>query len=993
MMKNCRILFFCFLLVSTFVDAQNKETYSSKREKMVVEMANIKEEPTEKMANAKSQHLAAWHKSPYLNVPLEEATVGELTLAFKKWRKANAQAMPSGKRHKDDDVVKYQRKLYNWQLENSFDEVTASNQEKLDAFTTYEAQNAHQSTSSFSNVDGNWRLLGPLTKPIETSYYEVNDPELVSQDNTGLGRINCLEFSVWDTMNIWAGTSTGGVWKTWNGGKTWINISMNLPIMEISDIAIDQNNSNIIYLATGDRDGQGGWYGNGSVASQLYKTTDGGDTWNRITANFGTGNFIEGLYTHPNRTNEVVVVKTSGVYKSKDGGATWAKPLTFNAQAGVYLANTYANAANPERLYALTRDADFVISLNRSDDFGTTWQRGEPINSAINNFDFFWTSIRMSVAPSDANCVYIVSLEFDTTYNATRFGIMLRTLNGGQTFEDKGRYPKVPNTFGWILGDSTDIGSQDDYNIVLTIDPKNKDKVFVGGVDMWGSMDGGNSFHKSSFWTNSAGESVHADHHWGEYQPISGSYFLATDGGIFKTKDLQVGNNDLLEDCKHGIDDFNKAITTVFKPGCYQFPTKWEYVSNGISNNEFYAIAVSKSNPSMIMAGAQDNGTLLRRDGNWYSVYGGDGFVPMIHPTNPNTFYASIYFGWLSRTDDGGKTYRDVSKDMDTLDQGNWLTPTEMFESNPNTIFQCRDNLVFRTTNAGNSWEIISNFPESAFHQVNTAMGISQSNVNVLSVARIIIDSAGGPIKRYLFRTTDGGVTWQNVWSPTFPGQVVLAIKIHPTQPDKMWISFTSGFAAANPNQSKKVFYTADGGKTWTNISNGLPPVPVWSIAVQEDSDVDALYVGTAIGVFYKDNTMSNFVEWQVGMPRGVRITDLKIHTASGKIYAGTHGRGLWVANLHDRAYDAALARKRNNSYSLNVFPNPAQNAIVIEWDEKKTAEQSLDIVDMYGKIIFQKTDFQSRATIDMTAQANGIYFIRLKTGNEVVSKKLVLAK
>jgi hypothetical protein len=255
MITKFRILIFYFLLCSTFIYAQKKELYDSKREKMAVEKEHFKEEFTEKKPLEKSEHLAAWHKSPYLNVPLEKATVGELTIAFKKWRKANTQEMPSGKRHKDDDIVKYQRKLYNWQLENSFDEVPASNQVKLDAFITYEAQNAQQSTSSFSNVDGNWRLLGPLTKPLETSYYEVNDPELVSQDNTGLGRINCLEFSVWDTMNIWAGTSTGGVWKTWNGGKTWINISMNLPIMEISDIAIDQSNSNIIYLATGDRDG------------------------------------------------------------------------------------------------------------------------------------------------------------------------------------------------------------------------------------------------------------------------------------------------------------------------------------------------------------------------------------------------------------------------------------------------------------------------------------------------------------------------------------------------------------------------------------------------------------------------------------------------------------------------------------------------------------------------------------------------------------------
>ena len=116
-----------------------------------------------------------------------------------------------------------------------------------------------------------------------------------------------------------------------------------------------------------------------------------------------------------------------------------------------------------------------------------------------------------------------------------------------------------------------------------------------------------------------------------------------------------------------------------------------------------------------------------------------------------------------------------------------------------------------------------------------------------------------------------------------------------------MWVSFSAGFVATNINQSRKVFYSEDGGTTWSNITDGLPNLPVWSIAVQDNSPVGAVYVGTAAGVFYKDNTMAKFVEFQGGMPRGVMVTDLEIHSGVGKIYAGTHGRGIWAANLYDQ--------------------------------------------------------------------------------------------
>jgi hypothetical protein len=163
---------------------------------------------------------------------------------------------------------------------------------------------------------------------------------------------------------------------------------------------------------------------------------------------------------------------------------------------------------------------------------------------------------------------------------------------------------------------------------------------------------------------------------------------------------------------------------------------------------------------------------------------------------------------------------------------------------------------------------------------------------------------------------------------------------------------------------------------------------------VQESSPVDAIYVGTGVGVFYRDKTMTKFVEFQVGMPRGVMVTDLKLHEASGQIFAGTHGRGIWSANLADRAYDGSTTLKtRTRATLLDVYPNPAKDAIRIEWNSLITEGQTVDILDIFGRLVFTQKDFLGKLSVDLSNQAAGVYTVQLKTGKEVVSKKFILTK
>ena len=349
-MKSTHYLFALCILFCTSALAQKKPISVEK------EQENKTTLRLDNQLNREEEGAEPWLKSPYLKVDADEATVGDITVAFYKWCKDHPEEMRPDRRHKDDDLVKFQRKLYRWQRENGMKEKPTNAHQHLDAFVEHDRQNPQPPVTEFDNRDANWRLLGPVNEPIDVLFSEPALSSNQSMANTGLGRVNCIEFSVWDTLNVWVGTSTGGVWKTYNGGKNWINISTSLPIMEISDIAIDQSNSNIIYLVTGDRDGEGGWYGNG-IGSRLYKTTDGGANWFPINANFGSGTFIENLWVHPKRPWEIVVVKTNGIYKSVNGGATWTQTLTTNYASpfaapnnNLFKSAAYGELNSPERL-------------------------------------------------------------------------------------------------------------------------------------------------------------------------------------------------------------------------------------------------------------------------------------------------------------------------------------------------------------------------------------------------------------------------------------------------------------------------------------------------------------------------------------------------------------------------------------------------------------------------------------------------------------------
>jgi len=275
------------------------------------------------------------------------------------------------------------------------------------------------------------------------------------------------------------------------------------------------------------------------------------------------------------------------------------------------------------------------------------------------------------------------------------------------------------------------------------------------------------------------------------------------------------------------------------------------------------------------VAGAQDNGTKRLVADTWYETLGGDGMECIIDYEDVNIRYYSQQNGRLYRSSGGGNI--NISGNIPGNPSGAWVTPYVMDPVDHNTLYAGYRKL-YKTTNRGDSWTAISDdfggFPLQL-------LAVAPSNPQTIYTG-----------SNYdLFATYDGGKNWQML-SGKLPNasSALTYIAIHPENPKTLWITY-SGYIAGN-----KVFQSEDGGITWKNISGTLPNLPVNCIVYQKGS-AGNLYIGTDVGVFYRNQYTPDWEVYSEGLPN-VIVTELEIHYGAGKLRAATFGRGLWESDL-----------------------------------------------------------------------------------------------
>lgn len=706
-------------------------------------------------------------------------------------------------------------------------------------------------------------------------------------NSNGQGRIQAVAVDPTNPNIIYVGTPAGSIWKSINGGTSFVSLFDEFPQIGVSGIAIDPNNTNIIYITTGDRNHSD------TTFAGVYKSTDGGTSWT-ITGTISGTTRASDIYVNPTNSNMVWVATSSGVYKSINAGGTWTRTLTGNIK------DIKIKPNDPTIVYAVSTTAFY-----RSTDSGSTFTQvttGLPASSG---------RLVIDVTPANSNYVYVLS---STTTDA--FQGIYRSVDSGVTFTARNTTTDVnESTQSW-------------YDYALAVSDTNADEIYTGCLNVWKSTNGGTTLTRVNVWSSVTPSYTHADIHILRF--FGNKLYCGSDGGIY------VSTN--------GGTNFTDLTKT-------------------IQNQIVYKLAVAKQTSAKIMTGHQDNGCHAYINNNqWKRVQGGDGMDVAIDPNNQNVLYGFIqYGGSLYKNTTGGTSNSSFvcsapAAETGTNDSGgNWVTPMAI-----NSLGEVYSGYVQLYKLVSNTWV-----------QQNTG------SVGTTNIELVEIDPSNDNIMyvingSQIYKSTDKGINFTLVYTASTS---VTSLCVHSTLSNIVYIT-TSG-------TSGQALKSTDGGATFTNIASGLPTIGKFCIKHQANSN-NPLYVGTNLGVYYKDDTMTTWQAFETNLPN-VKVTDLEINYIDNNITAATFGRGIWRSPL-----PVFLGTTEFMLENIAIFPNPFNDIFNVRLGN--VIPEKIEISDITGKIVYTKNNFisSSEINIDLTDYSKGIYLVKIVSEGKYSVKKII---
>lgn len=519
--------------------------------------------------------------------------------------------------------------------------------------------------------------------------------------NPGVGRLTSIAIHPLDTNLIYVASPGGGIWKSSNAGQLWAPITdFNGLWMNMYAVAVDPTNKNIVFA--------------GSNANVVIKSTDAGASW--VPINSGMTGVIRKIMVHPSNPNLVLVAAGNGIWRSTNGGGNWTRTFVGTME------DIECKPGSANVIYA-----SGTSSVLRSLDAGQTW-------TTIGAAEGIATSGRTLIGVSAANPekVYVAQA------NGNEFGFLFVSNNGGSTFSTAvaGSSSTCTNFFGYETTGCGN-GGQAGYDMALVVNPENENEIYLAGIIVFKSTDGGLTFTPSTAWSypNSIGYN-HADVH--DLQWMNKTLYSGSDGGIFKSIDK--GDN-------------------------------WIDISEGLGIRQFYRIANSKTNSQLFTGGAQDNGSSVFRNGNWQDWLGADGMDGLIHPANENLMIGTSQNGSIYRSVNGGISYTSLTKPGN----GEWVTPLDFDEKN-NAMYGGW-NGVYKSVNNGDSWSRISG---NAILTTLTCLKIAPSDSNYIYASK----------GTTFYISKNAGKNWTTVTLPA----AINDIEVSATNPEKVWVACNSTF-------------------------------------------------------------------------------------------------------------------------------------------------------------------------------------------------------
>ena len=735
----------------------------------------------------------------------------------------------------------------------------------------------------------NWIPLGPINTPIILS----------NGKRRGNGRINCIAFDPFDPNIIWVGSPSGGLWKSVDGGSNWTTNTDDLPVIGVSHIAIDPIDNQTMYIVTGDADATD------TYSIGILKSIDGGASWNTTGLSYTADQkkTVNKVIINPNFTDSLYAVTNSNILISSDAGSSWQIVGAIGRWRDIEF-----KPDNPNVLYAAKQSSN-NSKIYRSTDGGSTW------NIIDNGMSGTRARPLIAVTPENPEIIYALFSDVDYSFHG-----LYKSSDAGNTWVLQS---SAPNILAWET-DGTGSGGQSWYDLSLGVATNNENLVYVGGINIWKSDDGGVNWDiDASSGSGSNYSYMHVDQHAFEFSPHTHVAYAGNDGGFYK---------------------YMENLNT------------WVDLSDGLEISQFYNIGLSKSNPNRLVAGAQDNGTEMLTNSTWDAIRGADGMECAIDHYNDEILYSESQYGGLRKSWNGGNSWDNIKP---VSYEGGWNTPYEMHAENNNLIVIGYDE-VYRSTTGGANWDSISYNVTNSQAIRSIALAPSDENyIYAASYSRIKV-------------TKDAGLTWTYI-KPGLANYNITDIAVAKNNADRAWVTFS------DYNNIHKVYETNDAGNSWINISgNNLPGLPVNCI-VHQGGSTDDLYIGTDVGVYYKDNTMTEWVPFNGGLPN-VIVRELEIHYDEGTISAATYGRGVWKSPLNNLPVATNDIKKLN----YTIYPNPAVNKITISTNAN---DINIKIFTLTGKKVVDSTSKE----ININNLANGCYIVEISSCGISKRNKLII--
>ncbi|MHA7128456.1 WD40/YVTN/BNR-like repeat-containing protein [Algoriphagus namhaensis] len=758
------------------------------------------------------------------------------------------------------------------------------------------------------------------------------------------GRIAAIDAVDANPSIIYAGSASGGLWKSTSGGITWKPIFDEQDVHSIGSISIYQKNPNIVWVGTGEGNPRNSL----TMGYGVYRSLDAGETWELM--GLEKTRAIHRIIVHPDDPNTVFVgaigspwgeQEDRGVYKTTDGGKSWEKILYVDEKTGV--GEMIMDPNNPNKLFVNMwqhrRYPDFFESggpssgLYMTIDGGANWKKLDDSNG-LPKGDLG----RMGLAISAANSDKVYAL-IESKKNA-----LYVSEDGGKNFK--------------MINSGSDIGDRPFYYFEIHADPKNENRLYTLYSRVGMSEDGGKSFQQILRY-----DGVHPDHHAWYINPYDPKLLIdGNDGGLNISRD----------------------------------GGKTWYFAESIPVGQFYHVNVDNELPYNIYGGMQDNGSwagpsyIWRRDGirntYWQEISFGDGFDVVPHPASSRFGYTMSQGGNLSRYDretGHNRFLKPTHPDMDVFLRFNWNAAIAVDPHDENGVYY-GSQFLHKSTDSGETWEIISpdlTTNDSTKQRQQQTGGLTfditgaENHTTILAIAPSPIDPNViwvGTDDGNVQVTKDGGQTWTNVNSKLTglpKGSWIPQIRASDYDVNEAWVVANN---YRNNDFSAYAYHTADLGKSFTRIADDSK---VWgyALSILQDTEVPELvFLGTEFGLYVSFDKAKTWNKWEHGYPKAVSTYDLALQEREADLVIGTFGRAFYV--LDDIRPLREFAKNAGTAPEATLTAVPAPDAYQVEVQQPHGERFPAD-----GKYAGENRDFGGRLTYILNTDTASLDTVTVK--------------